>query len=62
MSKIDTEFSGLVYRYRLDKELLGKHPENKELLERRISRHKDDIINLVTSDEFLKNYCQRAGK
>lgn len=58
---IDTNFSGLVYSYRLDKELLEKHPENKEFLERRINRHKDDIINLVASDEFLKIFYQRMG-
>lgn len=61
MRNIDTDFSGLVYRYRLDKELLEKHPENKEFLEKRINRHKDDIINLVISDEFLEIFHNRMG-
>lgn len=44
-----------VARYRKDTELLEKHknnPENKALLERRIERHKQDIIAYVTSDNF----------
>ena len=41
-----------VYRYRTDKELLEKHPENKEMLERRIKQHEKDIIDYVTSDRF----------
>lgn len=43
----------LVNRLKLDKELLEKHPENKELLEKRIKQHKEDIANYVTSDRFL---------
>ena len=42
----------LVTRYKMDKELLEKHPENKDLLERRIERHKNDIVNYVTSERF----------
>ena len=41
-----------VARYKLDKELLEKHPEQKELLERRIERHKQDIVDYVTSKHF----------
>lgn len=41
-----------VARYKLDKELLEKHPENRELLERRIERHKQDIVDYVTSKRF----------
>jgi hypothetical protein len=43
----------LVNRLKLDKELLEKHTENKELLEKRIKQHKDDIANYVTSERFL---------
>lgn len=43
----------LVNRLKLDTELLEKHPENKELLEKRIKQHKDDIANYVTSERFL---------
>ena len=43
----------LVNRLKLDKELLEKHPENKELLEKRIKQHKDDIANYVTTERFL---------
>ncbi len=42
----------LVNRLKLDKELLEKNPENKELLEKRIKQHKEDIANYVTSDRF----------
>lgn len=41
-----------VARYKLDKELLEKHPEHKELLEKRIKRHEQDIIAYVTSEKF----------
>lgn len=41
-----------VARYKLDKELLEKHPEHKELLEKRIKRHEKDIIAYVTSERF----------
>ena len=42
----------LVNWLKLDKELLEKHSENKELLEKRIKQHKEDIANYVTSDRF----------
>ena len=41
-----------VARYNKDMELLESHPEHKELLERRIERHKQDIIDYVTSKRF----------
>ena len=41
-----------VARYRMDKELLQKYPENKDLLERRIKEHEKAIIEYVTSDRF----------
>lgn len=41
-----------VARYRMDKELLSKYPENKELLERKIKEHEKAIIEYVTSDRF----------
>lgn len=41
-----------VNRYKMDKKLLEKHPEHRELLERRIERHKNDIVAYVTSDHF----------
>lgn len=41
-----------VARYKIDKALLEKHPENKELLEKRIERHKQDIVDYVTSERF----------
>lgn len=47
-----TTLKNYVTRYRMDKELLEKHPENKEMLERRIKQHERDIINYVTSDSF----------
>lgn len=41
-----------VARYKLDKKLLEKHPEQKELLEKRIARHERDIVAYVTSEKF----------
>lgn len=41
-----------VERYKLDKGLLEKHPENRELLKKRIERHKQDIVDYVTSKHF----------
>lgn len=41
-----------VTRYNKDMKLLESHPEQKELLERRIERHKQDIIDYVTSKRF----------
>ena len=41
-----------VARYKMDKALLEKHPENKELLKKRIERHKQDIVDYVTSERF----------
>lgn len=43
-----------VRRYNKDKELLVKYPDQSELLEKRIKRHKEDIITYVTTnDQFL---------
>ena len=42
----------LVNRLKLDKELPEQYPEDKELLEKRIKQHKEDIANYVTSDRF----------
>lgn len=41
-----------VYRYKTDKARLEKHPEQRELLERRIARHEKDIVAYVTSEHF----------
>lgn len=41
-----------VARYNTDKELLKQHPEQKELLEKRIKRHEQDIVAYVTSKSF----------
>ena len=41
-----------VTRYKTDKELLKKHPENKEMLEKRIKKHEKDIIDYVMSEQF----------
>lgn len=42
----------LIFRYKTDTEMLSKHPENRELLERRIREHEKAIIEYVTSDSF----------
>lgn len=42
----------LVARYKQDKEFLQTHPENRELLEKRIRRHEKDIAEYVSSDSF----------
>ena len=41
-----------IARYKIDKKLLEKHPEHKELLEKRIKRHEQDILAYVTSEKF----------
>ena len=41
-----------VARYKMDKKLLEKHPEHKELLEKRIKRHEQDIVAYVTNERF----------
>lgn len=44
-----------VSRYKMDKKLLEKYPEyskERELLERRIKRHEQDIVAYVTSEHF----------
>lgn len=43
-----------VARYNMDKKLLEQHPEKKEMLEKRIKRHEQDIIAYVTSENFEK--------
>ncbi len=50
--RIPTTLKHYVARYRTDKEMLSKHPENKELLEKRIRDHEKAIIEYVTSDSF----------
>lgn len=42
----------LVERYKRDKEFLQTHPENRELLEKRIRRHEMDIAEYVSRDSF----------
>lgn len=46
------DLKAFVHRYKTDKALLGKHPEQRELLERRIARHEKDIVAYVTSEHF----------
>ena len=44
-----------VARYKTDKRLLEKYPEQskeRQLLEKRIKRHEQDIITYVTSEHF----------
>lgn len=43
----------LLYRFTCDTKLRDAHPEHKELFDRRITRHKKDILEYVTSDEFI---------
>lgn len=52
IQRTPTTLKHYVARYRMDEELLSKHPENKELLERRIREHEKLIIEYVTSDRF----------
>lgn len=49
-----------VARYKIDKCLLEKHPEGKEMLERRIVKHEKYIVAYVTSAKFeaiLNKFC-----
>lgn len=50
--RVEPGLKEYVSRYRMDKKLLQKHPENKDLLERRIKEHEKAIIGYVTSDSF----------
>lgn len=52
IQRTPTTLKHYVARYRMDKDLLSKYPENKELLERRIREHEKSIIEYVTSDRF----------
>lgn len=52
MRQMPVTLKTYVTRYKYDKDLLYKHPENKELLERRIREHEKAIIEYVTSDRF----------
>lgn len=59
-----------VNRYRMDKELLSKHPENKDLLEKRKDElpHmtkifptpylEDDMVYLITDEELKKSMLE----
>lgn len=51
-----------ITRYRQDTELLKKHPDKKDLLEKRIKQHEKEIIRLVTSDSFYNNIEKMEGK
>lgn len=52
MRQMPVTLKTYVARYKYDNDLLSKHPENKELLERRIKGHEKAIIEYVTSDRF----------
>ena len=52
MRPLPPTLKNYVARYRMDMELLSRHPGNKELLESRIKRHERAIIDYVTSDQF----------
>lgn len=43
-----------IYRYRFNKEMLERHPEHRELLQRQIDRAEKAIIEYVTSDSFVE--------
>lgn len=50
------DLKALVCRYKIDTRLLNEHPEyteeRKNLLRKRIERHKNDIVDYVTSKSF----------
>ena len=48
----EVKLKNYVARYKLDKKLLEKHPEQKEVLEKRIKRHEQDIVTYVTNEHF----------
>lgn len=53
MNKVSSiTLKNYVARYRLNKKLLNKHPEHKEMLEKIIQQNERDIIDYVTSDKF----------
>ena len=52
MMRKSVTLKNYIARYKIDKKLLEKHPEHKELLEKRIKRHEQDILAYVTSEKF----------
>lgn len=53
MNKVSSiTLKNYVARYRLNKKLLNKYPEHKEMLEKIIQQNERDIIDYVTSDKF----------
>lgn len=53
MNKVSSiTLKNYVARYKLNKRLLNKHPEHKEMLEKIIRQNERDIIDYVISDKF----------
>lgn len=50
--RVEPGLKEYVQLYRMDNELFQKHPENKDLFEKRIKEHEKAIIEYVTSDRF----------
>ena len=51
----------LVERYRMDSELLEKHPEYKDVLVSRINKTESQILNMLRFDEECYNDLKRLG-
>ena len=51
---IEPTLKNYIERYRVSKELLKAHPENKDLLERKIKEAERDIVAYVTTDDFIE--------
>lgn len=52
----------LANRIKLDGKLLEKHPEQAEMLNERIKRHKEDIVKCVIANidnPYLENITER---
>jgi len=44
------DLENYIARYNMDTRLLKEHPEKKELLEKRIVKHKEDIVRYAASN------------
>lgn len=45
----------LIYRYKYDKKLLSKFPEQSEMLQRKINEDINTILEYITDESFTKS-------
>ena len=55
----NVQLKHLIARYDMDTKLLQNHPENSELLRKRILRHKQMIADLVLSSSVIRKMADQ---